>query len=329
MTIRLVTLCFLLLSITGHSQEKEVFGRIMDAETQKPLFGANIIVPGTALGTSTNVQGFFKVSIPADSKSLVVSHIGYQTSSIDIPTDNKFLLKLVKEYQILSTLHLQYFDENDTTKENNEPEPPRLALNINETDAKYNGGWKSFYRSIAGIMRTDSVQKTLQKSIFHLKFSVEVDGSTRFISLNPENTAGLNALLAKSDGFKWESASQNNKNVTQYFDLPIDNIEEVFTVIEETAQPVGGMAAFYHFIGKEMQYPKEAKKKRLEGKVFIQFVINKDGTLADIKVIKGLGMGCDEEAIRLVSISPKWNPGTQRGKPVRQRYTLPIIFKLN
>lgn len=320
---------FILAPIISYSQEREVFGRILDAENQKPIYGANVIVFESTQGTTTNAQGFFKFSVPADKKSLVVSHIGYQTSSIEIPADNKFLLKLEKDFQILSTLHLQYFDENDTTKENNEPEPPRLALNKNETDAKYKGGWKSFYRAIAGIMRTDSVQKTLQKSIFHLKFSVEVDGSTRFISLSPENTAGLNLLLAKSDGFKWESASQNNKNVTQYFDLPIDNLEEVFTVIEETAHPVGGMAAFYNFIAKEMQYPKYAKKKRLEGKVFIQFVINKDGALADIKVIKGLGMGCDEEAIRLVSISPKWNPGTQRGKPVKQRYTLPIIFKLN
>jgi protein TonB len=66
----------------------------------------------------------------------------------------------------------------------------------------------------------------------------------------------------------------------------------------------------------------------VEGKVFVQFVIGKDGAISDVKVIKGIGAGCDEEAIRVVQSSPSWNPGKQRGKAVKQRYTLPIIFKL-
>jgi protein TonB len=66
----------------------------------------------------------------------------------------------------------------------------------------------------------------------------------------------------------------------------------------------------------------------VEGKVFVQFVIGKDGSISDVKVIKGIGAGCDEEAIRIVQSSPAWNPGKQRGKPVKQRYTLPIQFKL-
>jgi protein TonB len=77
-----------------------------------------------------------------------------------------------------------------------------------------------------------------------------------------------------------------------------------------------------------MKYPAQARRMGVEGKVFVQFVIGKDGAISDVKVIKGIGAGCDEEAIRVVQSSPSWNPGKQRGKAVKQRYTLPIIFKL-
>jgi TonB family protein len=326
---RLIAFCTFLLSVTCYSQEKEVFGRIVDAETQKPLFEANVVVPGTSLGTTTNFQGFFKFSIPADSKSLIVSHIGYQRSSLEIPADNKFLLRLEKEFRILNTLHLKYYDEKDTTNQSLESEGPSSGLRAVERDAKYNGGWKRFYSDIAGVMKSDSVQEKLQDSVFHLKFSVEVDGSIKFVSLTPENTARFSTLLEKSSNFKWESATQNNTKVVQYFDLPIRSFEEEkFTVVEEVATPVGGMASFYKYIGKNLRYPKIAKRMGVEGKVFVQFVIEKDGSITNPIIFKGIGAGCDEEALRLIRESPKWNPGTQRGNPVRQRYTLPIIFKL-
>jgi TonB family protein len=97
---------------------------------------------------------------------------------------------------------------------------------------------------------------------------------------------------------------------------------------EQISQPVGGMAKFYAVISKSLRYPKEARRNRIEGKVFVQFIIERDGTISNPKVIKGLGFGCDEAAIKAIQKSPKWIPGTQRGKPVTQRYTLPIQFKL-
>jgi protein TonB len=71
-----------------------------------------------------------------------------------------------------------------------------------------------------------------------------------------------------------------------------------------------------------------ARRMRVEGKVFVEFVIGKDGQITDVIVIKGIGAGCDEEAVRIIQSSPPWNPGRQRGKPVKQRMVLPIIFKL-
>ena len=102
----------------------------------------------------------------------------------------------------------------------------------------------------------------------------------------------------------------------------------IFTVVEETAAPIGGMAAFYEFVNKKIKYPAQAKRMGIEGKVFVEFVIEKDGSITDVKAIKGIGGGCDQEAERVLAAAPKWKPGKQRGKPVRQKMVLPINFKL-
>lgn len=115
------------------------------------------------------------------------------------------------------------------------------------------------------------------------------------------------------------------------FILPTPEPEEraiIETFPEETASPKGGFEAFYKFVSEKIKYPVQARRMGIEGRVFVEFVINKDGSLTDVKAIKGIGAGCDEEAVRIVQSAPSWNPGKQRGKTVRQRYTLPIIFKL-
>jgi protein TonB len=103
----------------------------------------------------------------------------------------------------------------------------------------------------------------------------------------------------------------------------------IFTVVEETAAPIGGMGAFYEYVGKKIKYPAQAKRMGIEGKVFVEFVIERDGSITDVKAIKGIGAGCDEEAVRILQSAPKWKPGKQRGKPVRQKMVLPISFKLS
>ncbi len=103
----------------------------------------------------------------------------------------------------------------------------------------------------------------------------------------------------------------------------------IFTVVEETAAPIGGMGAFYEYVGKKIKYPAQAKRMGIEGKVFVEFVIERDGSITDVKAIKGIGAGCDEEAVRILQSAPKWKPGKQRGKPVRQKMVLPISFRLS
>ncbi|MFM8912216.1 MAG: energy transducer TonB [Flammeovirgaceae bacterium] len=116
-------------------------------------------------------------------------------------------------------------------------------------------------------------------------------------------------------------------------DLPVavaepaeEETDEIFTIVEEAAMPVGGMTAFYKYLQENMRYPAVARRNGVEGKVMVQFVVGKDGTINEVKVLRGIGAGCDEEAVRVMEKAPKWNAGKQRGKPVRQRCIVPIIF---
>lgn len=107
-----------------------------------------------------------------------------------------------------------------------------------------------------------------------------------------------------------------------------ENPDEIFTVVEETASPKGGYPAFYKYVGDKIKYPAQARRMGIEGKVFVEFVVNRDGSIVDVRAIKGIGAGCDEEAVRIVQSAPAWTPGKQRGKPVRQKMVIPITFKL-
>lgn len=104
--------------------------------------------------------------------------------------------------------------------------------------------------------------------------------------------------------------------------------DEIFMVVEDQPTPQGGMQAFYEYVGKNLEYPAQARRMGVEGKVFVQFVVNTDGSLTDVKAIKGIGAGCDEAAVEVVKSAPKWNPGKQRGRAVRVRMVLPITFRL-
>jgi len=108
-----------------------------------------------------------------------------------------------------------------------------------------------------------------------------------------------------------------------------EKVEQVFHVVETYPEPIGGFEAFYQFVSSNLTYPKKAIKQRVEGKVFIRFVVETDGSLSSFEVVKGIGMGCDEEAVRVLSMAPNWSAGKQRGKNVRVYKTLPIFFKLN
>ncbi len=103
---------------------------------------------------------------------------------------------------------------------------------------------------------------------------------------------------------------------------------KVFEKAEVMPEFPGGEQAMMDFVAKNVQYPKEAMEKEISGRVLVGFIVEKDGSISETEVVKGIGGGCDEEAVRVVKAMPKWKPGKEKGKPVRVSYIMPIFFKL-
>ncbi|MBK6347661.1 MAG: TonB family protein [Bacteroidales bacterium] len=103
---------------------------------------------------------------------------------------------------------------------------------------------------------------------------------------------------------------------------------EIFTVVEESPHYPGGDEMRIKFLQENIKYPQAAREALISGLVYITFVIEIDGSITDIRVLKGIGGGCNEEAVRVIGLMPKWIPGKQRGKPVRVQFSMPVQFKL-
>lgn len=105
--------------------------------------------------------------------------------------------------------------------------------------------------------------------------------------------------------------------------------EQVFTIVEVMPEFSGGEAALAKYLQKNIVYPERAKTMGIEGKVYVSFVIDQFGNVNDVKILRGIGGGCDDEALRVVKKMPRWNPGKQGGRPVKVQFNLPIEFKLS
>jgi TonB family protein len=122
------------------------------------------------------------------------------------------------------------------------------------------------------------------------------------------------------------SAEPSKKEVVEKPNVKVDG--PVFTVVEKQPEFPGGVKEMYNFLAENIKYPEEAVKAGAEGRVFLSFIVTTEGEIADVKILKGLGYGFDEEALRVLSKFPKWQPGSQDGKPVNVKFNLPINFQL-
>ncbi|MBO5750202.1 MAG: TonB family protein [Bacteroidaceae bacterium] len=103
---------------------------------------------------------------------------------------------------------------------------------------------------------------------------------------------------------------------------------EVFQVVEQMPEFPGGMDKLMEYLSKNIKYPSIAQENNIQGRVIVEFVVNKDGSIVEPKVMRSVDTSLDNEAMRVIKSMPKWNPGKQRGKAVRVRYTVPVLFRL-
>jgi TonB family protein len=111
-------------------------------------------------------------------------------------------------------------------------------------------------------------------------------------------------------------------------EIVVSDGEQVFLVVEQPPTYPGGLDKMYEFLNQNTRYPEVAKKQNIQGSVFISFTVEKNGTISEATLIKGISKECDQEALRVVKLMDKWNPGMQSGKAVRVKFVLPVKFKL-
>ena len=220
-----------------------------------------------------------------------------------------------------------------------------------EMEPSFPGGIDRFYRYLqANIRYPDSAVKNRSEGKVFVGFVVEKDGSLTdakvLRGVRPDIDAEAIRVVNKSP--KWIPGIQNGRpvrvqyNIALIFKLPAqqslselrlrDSLlnlpadQKIFSAVEKEPQFPGGIEKFYQYLVKNERYPDRARENNIRGKVFLSFVVEKDGSLTEIKVNKPLSPETDAEAIRLLNNSPKWKPGMQNGRPVRVAYTMPITF---
>ena len=145
-----------------------------------------------------------------------------------------------------------------------------------------------------------------------------------------------NAMLTNGTGKYTQYVSDDVEQHIEILDsiliaaFSIDKLsgDSIYVVAQENAEYKGGMKVLYQGIGQDLTYPRKARRLGIEGKVFIEFTIDKTGNIRDINVLKGIGGGCDEEAVNVLRTKNNWNPGKVKEKPVLQKMILPIAFRL-
>ena len=195
--------------------------------------------------------------------------------------------------------------------------------------------------------------KGIQGRVF-IGFVIEKDGSVSNVKVlrGIDKECDAEAVRVISSLPKWTPGMQEGKPVRVSYQIPINfkltdepskqpakksdeskakmqpDKNGVYQIVEEMPSFPGGETKLMEYIAKNLTYPQEARDKGIDGRVFIGMVIEKDGSVSNVKVLRGIGGGCDEEAVRVINSMPKWKPGMMKGDPVPVSYQIPINFKL-
>ncbi|WP_080237144.1 M56 family metallopeptidase [Spirosoma rigui] len=190
-------------------------------------------------------------------------------------------------------------------------------------------GKRLIHTDADGRYRLTSLESPATVMFSFVGFKPEIRQLTRnatlTITLRP--TQEELPVMGATDDYKAVKPNPNMPNVTQPSSQTTTG--KVFTVVQEQPTYPGGMPALMQYIAQNLQYPLKAKQKRVQGRVMVQFVVTETGAIEQVHILKGIGHGCDEEALRVISKMPNWNPGKQNGRAVAVQYNMPIQFALD
>lgn len=172
-----------------------------------------------------------------------------------------------------------------------------------------------------------------------VNFIINKDGSIGEVKAmkGPGHGCNEEAVRVISQMPDWTPGLKDGKEVKVSFNIPISfnlnhsgSKDSVYRVVETMPEFPGGTEALMNYLASNIKYPEAAKKDSVTGRVFVQFIVEKDGNVSGTKVLRGIGSGCDKEAVRVISGMPNWKPGLDENKkPVRVEYNIPIKYALN
>lgn len=314
----------LLTSISVFSQERKIVGRILDLNTQKPLKEANIVIFGTTTGTFSNHLGFFELSVDASKhEALVASCIGFKTSVVSIPTEDRFKFFLEKEYILLDEINLGHFPRNVTN--NFKPAIPNPKtdneLVVIESGALFPNGIDNFYDFIGNSLKSEL--SLINGQEFTISFTINERGQASEISISDSTDLiqrVVNQTFQKMTN--WIPATQRQIQVSQHFILPIVNheIPDVKSL---------DFMNFYTFISGNIKYPAQARRMGVEGAVYVEFQIDNSGNIISIKPLTDIGAGCGDEVSRVIATTPTELTKSLFEQAHFNKFILPVCFGLD
>ncbi len=256
---------------------------------------------------------------------------------------------------LLAVLLLAFCQKNANAQDNN------TVYNFVslQNPPTYPGGMASFYSFLGANIKypTAAVKDKVEGKVY-VSFTVEKDGSLTDLKVDRSLGAGTDeeAIRVLKMSKRWNPGMIEGKAVRVKYNIPIrfalnkggktsatidanhniavatpkanDNTVYNFISLETPPKYPGGMEEFYHFLGSNIIYPPTAVENKVEGNVFVSFIVEKDGSVNDIKVERSLGSGTDEEAVRVLKLGKQWIPGSINGVAVRSKYNIPVKFSL-
>lgn len=292
-----------------------------------PLFVLMLILSSATISNSNMVN-----------KIRIKSEAVLQTSATDVINGN------ATERILLTNTSAK----GESTNDNSTLLDTVPKVKVNAVSADFPGGYTAFMQFLAQNIKypTGAKSKKIQgRSV--ITFMVNADGTLSDFKVAKAVGYGIDeeAIRVLKTSPKWQPATRNGKAIRSQYSVPVNfaldansigsvkpqgliNNDAVFTAVEQSPSFPGGDEAFGSFLAKNIKYPKEAKENNIQGRVIATFIVEQDGSLSNIRIVRGIGGGADEEAVRVLAISPKWIAGVQNGYKVRVQYTVPINFAL-
>lgn len=314
---------------TTGAESVKLKGNVVDSDGNA-IIGAAVVVAGDNTGTITDLEGNFQLETTANA-TLTVSFINYEPESISataIQANPKIVLKPAKSTRSGETV-----------------------FTVVEEMPKFPGGEAKLLEHIREKIKYPVIaQENGIEGRVIASFVVNKDGSVSDAEIvrGVDPSLDVEALRVINTFPNWKPGKQKGKTVNVKYTVPItfrlspssdeivvtptqssDQIKgDVFTLVDEMPIFPGGDSKLLEFINKGIKYPTEAQEKGKQGRVIANFTVKKDGSIADIKVVRGVYPSLDDEAVRVLGTMPKWIPGKNKGEAVNVRYTVPITFRL-